>query len=51
MINAAIVGLGWWGRLLVKSVQGISYVIQFKAGGARTISPRRFESMQTTRHR
>jgi predicted dehydrogenase len=39
MISAAIVGLGWWGKTLVESVQGTSDVIQFKAGAARTISP------------
>src|SRR5947209_870639 len=38
MINAAIVGLGWWGRTLVESVQG-SDIIRFVAGATRTISP------------
>src|SRR5436189_3632247 len=39
MVNAAIVGLGWWGKTLVESVQGTSDVIQFKSGVVRTISP------------
>lgn len=40
MIRAAIVGLGWWGRTLVDSVQGPgaepSTVIRFTAGQTRT---------------
>ena len=32
MINAAIVGLGWWGKTLVESVQGTSDDIRFVAG-------------------
>lgn len=39
MINAAIVGLGWWGRTLVESVQGTSDTIRFVAGATRTKSP------------
>ena len=39
MINAAIVGLGWWGKTLVESVQGSSSDIQFVAGTSRTVSP------------
>ena len=39
MIKAAIVGLGWWGKTLVESVQGASDDIQFVAGASRTISP------------
>lgn len=39
MINAAIVGLGWWGRTLVESIQGNSDAIRFVAGATRTISP------------
>jgi predicted dehydrogenase len=39
MINAAIVGLGWWGKTLVESVQGTSGEIQFVAGASRTMSP------------
>ena len=38
MINAAIVGLGWWGRTLVESAQG-SDLIRFVAGATRTVSP------------
>ena len=38
MINAAIVGLGWWGRTLVESVQGTSAKIRFVAGATRTQS-------------
>jgi predicted dehydrogenase len=36
MIRAAIVGIGWWGRTLVNSVQGKSSVIRFTAGHTRT---------------
>jgi len=36
MINAAIVGLGWWGKTLVSSVQGRSDVIRFTDGHNRT---------------
>ena len=32
MLNAAIVGLGWWGRELVRSVQGSSQLLQFARG-------------------
>jgi predicted dehydrogenase len=39
MINAAIVGLGWWGRTLVEAVQGTSDKIRFVAGATRTQSP------------
>ncbi len=39
MINAAIVGLGWWGKTLVESVQGQSNDIRFVAGATRTIAP------------
>src|SRR5438093_3091128 len=38
MLNAAIVGLGWWGRTLVESAQG-SDSIRFVAGATRTDSP------------
>ena len=38
MINAAIVGMGWWGKTLVESVQGSSDVIRFVAGASRTLS-------------
>ena len=37
MINAGIVGLGWWGRTLVEAVNlGQSNEINFVAGSART---------------
>ena len=39
MINAAIVGLGWWGKTIVESVQGKSDLIRFVAGATRTSSP------------
>jgi predicted dehydrogenase len=38
MINAAIVGMGWWGRTLVESGQGSDF-IRFVAGATRTVSP------------
>ena len=38
MINAAIVGLGWWGKTLVESVQGSDF-IRFVAGATRTVTP------------
>jgi len=38
MINAAIVGLGWWGRTLVESAQRSDF-IRFVTGATRTISP------------
>lgn len=39
MVRAAIVGMGWWGRTLVESVQGASDKIRFVAGATRTRSP------------
>jgi predicted dehydrogenase len=39
MIQAAIVGLGWWGKTLVESVSGHSDKLRFVAGATRTISP------------
>src|SRR6202163_2088713 len=39
MINAAIVGLGGWGKTLVEAVQGTSDVVHFVAGTTRTMSP------------
>ncbi len=39
MISAAIVGLGWWGKTLVESVQDSSDVIRFVGGTSRTKSP------------
>jgi predicted dehydrogenase len=38
MIRAAQIGLGWWGKTLVESVQGSSEVIQFVAAASRTQS-------------
>jgi predicted dehydrogenase len=38
-VNAAIVGLGWWGTTLVESVQGTSDAIRFVAAATRTSSP------------
>jgi predicted dehydrogenase len=38
VIKAAIVGLGWWGKTLVESVEN-SNVICFTAGATRTVSP------------
>jgi predicted dehydrogenase len=32
MLNAAIVGLGWWGKQLVRAVQGKSELIRFSRG-------------------
>lgn len=36
MINAAIVGLGWWGKTLVEAVSGISDDIRFVAATTRS---------------
>jgi predicted dehydrogenase len=38
MIDAAVVGLGWWGKTLVESAQESS-LIRFRAGTTRTVSP------------
>jgi predicted dehydrogenase len=38
MINAAIVGLGWWGKTIVESVHGSDFM-RFVAGATRTVSP------------
>ena len=38
MINAAIVGLGWWGRVLTEAVQDKSESIRIVAGQTRTRS-------------
>src|SRR5215468_7564180 len=38
MINAAIVGLGWWGKTLVESAAN-SDAIRFVAGATRTVTP------------
>jgi predicted dehydrogenase len=39
VIRAAIVGLGWWGKTLVESVQGSSDAIRFTRAVTRTVSP------------
>jgi predicted dehydrogenase len=39
MLDAAIVGLGWWGKTLVESVGGQSDKIRFVAGTTRTFTP------------
>jgi predicted dehydrogenase len=39
MINAAIVGLGWWGKTLVESLAGGSDAMRFSAMTTRTVSP------------
>src|SRR5690348_1762637 len=36
MLRAAIVGLGWWGKTLVTSVQAKSQDIRFVAGATRS---------------
>src|SRR5215470_320016 len=38
MLNAAQIGLGWWGKTLVESVQGTSEAIQFVAAASRSQS-------------
>ncbi len=38
MVDAAIVGLGWWGKTLVNAVQGKSELIRFVAAHTRTRS-------------
>lgn len=38
MINAAIVGLGWWGQTLVEAISGGSDEMRFVAGTTRTLS-------------
>jgi predicted dehydrogenase len=38
VLNAAVVGLGWWGKTLVESVQGSSELVRFVAGTSRTLS-------------
>jgi len=39
MINAAIVGLGWWGKTLVEALADGSAVMRFVAMTTRTVSP------------
>jgi predicted dehydrogenase len=38
MIRAAIIGIGWWGKTLVESVQGSSEVMRFTAACSRSRS-------------
>jgi predicted dehydrogenase len=38
VINAAVVGLGWWGKTLVESAEN-SDAIRFVAGATRTVTP------------
>ena len=38
MINAGIVGLGWWGKTLVEAVSGSSDKMRFVAGATRTMN-------------
>jgi len=38
MIDAAIIGLGWWGQTLVEAVSGVSDDIRFVAGTTRSLS-------------
>jgi predicted dehydrogenase len=38
LINAAIVGLGWWGRTLVEAVSGTSDALRIVAGATRTVN-------------
>jgi predicted dehydrogenase len=47
MINAAIVGLGWWGRTLVESVQADSDQLRFVAAATRTVTPQTQEFAHT----
>ena len=49
MIKAAIVGLGWWGKTLVESVQADSDAIRFVAGATRTSTPE-LTSFADTQH-
>jgi predicted dehydrogenase len=39
VIRAGIVGLGWWGKTLVESVQGASDAVRFTKAATRTVSP------------
>ncbi|MSO77042.1 MAG: Gfo/Idh/MocA family oxidoreductase [Alphaproteobacteria bacterium] len=39
MINAAIVGLGWWGKNLVEAIQGKSERLRFVRGACRNTKP------------
>jgi predicted dehydrogenase len=39
MINAGIVGLGWWGKNLVEAVQNRSDRLRFVRGACRDTAP------------
>ena len=39
MINAAMVGLGWWGKTLVEALADGSDVMRFTTLTTRTVSP------------
>ena len=39
MINAAMIGLGWWGQTLVESLADGSDVMRFVALSTRTVTP------------
>src|SRR4051812_41135290 len=39
MINAGIVGLGWWGKNLVEAIQGKSDRLRFVRGACRDTRP------------
>ncbi len=51
MIKAAIVGVGWWGRTLVESVQGQSDQLTFVAAGAHRATPELTRFAETHRMR
>jgi predicted dehydrogenase len=46
MINAALVGLGWWGRTLVESLQDPSDDLRFVAAATGTVTPQAEEFAQ-----
>jgi predicted dehydrogenase len=46
MINAALVGMGWWGRTLVESVADGSDEVRFVAAATRTVTPQTQEFAQ-----
>ena len=50
-----MVGMGWWGKTLVESVQGTSDVLQFSAGafhqGMSTIKSRKIKMVRTKTRR
>jgi predicted dehydrogenase len=39
VLRAAVVGLGWWGKTLVESVQDSSELIRFTRAATRTVTP------------